>query len=131
MAVRYIDTDRMSGPYPVPIGLCMTKKDWDAEMKRLKINEEWVPDSNHCHTVTNADGARRCIICLPHIYDYYDTLDDQINAIAHEVTHVWRRVREYICEREPGSEQEAYFIGWVSQWVFKELFGEYNKLKVK
>lgn len=36
-----------------------------------------------------------------------------VALLAHEVVHIWQQVKEHIGERQPGEEQEAYFVQFV------------------
>jgi hypothetical protein len=109
----------------------MDKETWDAEMKHWRVKNpiEWYAGGNCCATVTQSDGTIRCILCLSEITKRR-SLQEQINVLTHEATHVWQTVKRHIWERDPGTEQEAYFVAWVVEWLFMELFGDYKPLRL-
>lgn len=117
MTVVYIDNESTSGCYPVPVGLMFAKEAWDAEMARLGIDHPWEADANYVQRiVSNDNGSVRVFLCLAAIEGA--ELGELVDIVAHEATHIWQCIRDYIGEKSPGREQEALAVAWFAKWAF-------------
>ncbi len=119
--------------FPVYIGFCLSKKDWDDEMKRLKIQEpsSFVAggkDAAACRFFHKEHG-NTYIIC----FDIRDVKKhDEIQIIAlltHEITHVCDFIFEDVGEDKPGSETRAYLMQFMIQNILYEFYRRKKKLK--
>lgn len=111
--------------YPVYIGICFTEKAYLHEMKRLSVKDYdvWISPTAGatCHTFTTT-SLHTFLICIDGIEAIKNkrVLVEVYGMIVHEVTHVLQGLLEYINERNPGHEMEAYFMQTVSQYFFQE-----------
>lgn len=118
-------------------GLCVTEKQYEKELKRLKIpRKEWSPymKTSSCgatvqrfYGVTDGvnDGDSAALVCLKE--NHGCTLNQVHALLVHEAMHLWRDVRELIGEDEPSKEFEAYAM----QAICQRLFYAYDALTKK
>ena len=125
--IKWIERDLVLSP--VHIGLCLTEKDFEKELKRLKIpvNEcsPWIPDDKdgkrwEFQKIKNAH-EQCCIVCIRRNRKH--TKEEIIGLIIHESVHVWQSIKEIIGETNPSPEFEAYSI----QTIAQKLITAYNK----
>lgn len=117
--VRYFQC----GPYPIEVGICSDRKAWAREMKRRNCRsgmDHWPPGNAGGHLVTFDKSDKDCMVMF--IVIDWDrvakiSIPEVVGVAAHEATHAWQKTRRQIGERKPGEEQEAYFIGWLTQCV--------------
>ncbi len=114
--------------YPIYVGICFSEKAYLHEMKRLGVKDynAWITNDAGatCHTLTKA-SLHTFLICI----DGKDAVKKRnkvevYGLIVHEVTHVLQGLLEYINERQPGHEMEAYFMQTMSQYFF-QVYNEY------
>ena len=129
LTAKYFDR----GCYPVFVGVVFTLEELRQEFKRLHISEEDITanDNTDAQTLTleSPNGGRICLVYINiKACKERPFLSEVMGICAHEATHVWQSVKEYIGERRPGEEQEAYFIQHVSQNLFTTTL---EKLRIK
>ena len=117
---RWLDRKiAMDGPY---LCLCLSEQEFLAAFKHLKcrrdIPAQWCPPGAGCtHHLEGPDGVSS-IVCAD-IPD--DVTGPEIAALlVHEAVHVWQSYCEFIGEKNPGSEQEAYGIQNISLVLMAE-----------
>ncbi len=116
--------DRAIVVSPVYYGLCLSKRDFRKELRRLGIKERvsWLsPGAGATTHMLDSDDGRACaIVCLG---DHKGRSLAAVHALlVHEAVHVWQKIRETINERDPSSEFEAYSL----QSIALELFAAYH-----
>lgn len=119
--------DRRVIQLPCYYRLVLSEKDFNAEMKRLKMNPvNYMPSkqADACCTFLECnDGKRMVLVCMRE--NRKATLVEVYGMLVHEATHIWQDWCEHVGEHNPGKETEAYAIQSISQ----ELIASYNKQK--
>lgn len=100
-------------------GLCLSEKDYNREMRKMKVPSgtqgPWISDGANAttHFLEHPDGHKAAIVCM----DANGSLTGvQVAALlVHEAVHIWQQHRKFIGESEPGDESEAYAIQALSQ----------------
>ena len=110
--------------------LCITEKDFNKELKRLKITPTKflaTPTANAtCHFFDNNNKKNMVIVCLGETKNH--SLIEIYGLLIHEAVHIWQGACELIGEHNPGIETEAYCI----QSIAQELISSYNtQAKIK
>ncbi len=119
------------GCYPVYVGVVFNEKELNRELKRLDTgNPSPVAKTSQATTFTiDGEDGRICIVLLDIVklrkVPYISSI---VSLCAHEATHVWQDVREYIGEERPAREQEAYYLQYITQCLVEALL---SKLKIK
>ncbi len=105
------------------VGLCVTEKQYLAELRRLKIeSDEAGPFLVNgygacCHFFENHDTlGRACIVCIQPTKT--STLEQCYALLLHEAVHIWQDERKKMNERDPSPEFEAYCIQSIAQGLF-------------
>ena len=111
---------------PIYYGLCLNKKKFKRELKRLKIPPaEWpkfVTPGSHAtiHFFDNInDNHEVAIICIKNTLEH--SLTDVIGLLTHEAMHLWRAIKNNIGELQPSKEFEAYVIQGLIQNIISAL----------
>lgn len=110
--------------------LCLNKKRFHAQLKRLKVPKAEYPakftkfdEGAAVYFVDAPNGNKSAIVCLS---TGKRTSRPQIYAmLAHEAVHIWQQHKRYIGEYNPSDEFEAYSIQALSQ----NLFAAYERQK--
>ena len=127
MNVLWIDRAMME--LPMYVGLCISEKAFERELKRIKVDRantpEWISNSQSdatAHYFEESESGRNCaIICMRNMDDR-DRVE--VNGLlVHEAVHIWQWVKRYIGEDNPSKEFEAYSI----QHIAQELMIAYEK----
>jgi len=112
--------------HPYDIVLCTTEKRFQKLLAELKIpRSDWPSWLGENARATTSElqhpSGKRCLIvsCPPQRKD--ETGAFVAALIVHEAVHVWQAIRDYIGEREPGAESEAYAVEAISQTLFNEF----------
>jgi hypothetical protein len=105
-----------TGSWPVYFGFTTKKKEYDKEVKRIKVKEPrpWVtPGSNATtHVLLRYDHVT-IIVCLKRKKGISKS---QLAALlAHEAAHVWNEVCDAMKGECPKGEHQAYGIQWIVQ----------------
>ena len=84
-----------------------------------RVDQHWLADSCAC---VWANGATS-VVCL-------DPTDPQelhtyAGTVAHEATHVFQNMCEYISDDKPSDEFEAYLIGYITGWLLEHTLPLY------
>ena len=105
------------------IALCVTEKQYLAELRRLKIEpDEAGPFVKNgygacCHFFENHDSlGRACIVCIQPTKT--STLEQCYALLLHEAVHIWQSERRQMNEHDPSAEFEAYSIQSIAQGLF-------------
>lgn len=122
------------GMFPVWIGFISTEKEYKKEMNRLGLGTEYnfmATDHSDATLHSGIDNSGRYILALCISEDKINvrTPIECAGLMAHEATHAWQRVRDYIGE-EKTLETEAYFIQYVTQFFLECVESSINK-KIK
>jgi hypothetical protein len=114
--LKYLDRAVLVGPY---LALCMQEKAFVREMKKLGIDEPPPFMGKNGHATTHYfDNDKRGLICIVCIKHDRSKTREQIHALlAHEAVHVWQAFVEFINDKNPSSEMEAYAV----QNIFQSL----------
>lgn len=120
--VVYLET----GPWPVRVGYCKSEEAWLRECRRLKIKNPppWVSPTADatCHHYDDNDGQPISIICCPRHKGR--SVVDLAGLIAHEAVHVTQDLWNFIGEKKPGAEAEAYFTQSVVVFCLRHMLSK-------
>ena len=112
-AIKWIDRSLVASP--CYIGLCLNKKDFKAEMKRLRVSvsDEWIPKDKQgrVHFFISKNGKKTAIVCIRRNGKPVEI----VGLLIHEAVHIWQNIKEDINENHPSSEFEAYSIQAIAQ----------------
>lgn len=113
----------MAPPAPA-MCLCKSSKEFERVLNYLKVPKEnrprWLSERAYgcVHHFENDEGEHVAVVCVtPGL--------DNILAVAvlvHEAVHVWQKWAEMYDEKQPGQEQEAYAIQFITTELVKEYF---------
>lgn len=99
---------------PYHYGLCTSKKQFNAEMKYLKIPKRerpvFLPKGKDAAVqfFQSAPGIECAIVCLGSTKGR--PFVEVAGLLVHEAVHIWQWFREGLNENNPSSEFEAYSI---------------------
>lgn len=108
------------GPY---LALCLSESEFLAAMAHLDIKQpgEWLNPGKPAtaHMANSPKGDRVCVVCI----DRWQGRNpiEVAGLLVHEAVHVWQEYAEFIGERFPGAEQEAYAIQSIAQEPLAEF----------
>lgn len=120
--MRWIDRNLIHTP--LCYALCVSEKEFQDELQRLKIKQhvDFVNRGANATTHTFLPGKNYdafCIVCVKQSKKH--TLIEYIGLIVHEAMHVWRDMREEIGEDSPSAEFEAYSMQMISQQLITDF----------
>jgi len=125
-AIRFLDRHMGLGPY---LTLVIDQAGMDAVCKKLRCPQvpRFVNSGSYAttHTFEKSGDAPACVIGIDD-----SNVPDPIEVAAilvHEAVHVWQQHCKDIGETNPGDEQEAYAI----QFISSRLMREYTRQKAK
>lgn len=114
--LKYLDRALLIGPY---LALCTDEGSFAREMKKLEVNDppKFLGRNGHAttHSLDNDKRGLICIVCIRP--DKSKTLEQVHALLAHESVHVWQQFKDFINEKSPSSEMEAYAV----QNIFQTL----------
>jgi hypothetical protein len=118
--IRYFNM----GAWPVYVGFTSSDKAFQAEMKRLAVEEPGKflsrAGANATTHYLDNDGTLTCIITIGCTKGGSKS---QVAAlIAHEAVHVVQEMWSHLGETNPGREQEAYLVQQITQECLQELW---------
>ena len=101
--------------------LVITERDYERELKRLKIaRKDWPSYTNSVHANATAHFFSRtnstdecCIVTLRNWKRIKKVA--VFGILVHEAVHIWQEMRDKIGERFPSPEFEAYAIQRIAQ----------------
>ena len=114
---------------PIFYGLCLNDKDFQKELKKLKIEEHvnflLTDTANATAHFFTKDNKTASVVCLGDVKG--QTLEQVYAILVHEATHLWQAIKDEMGEKTPSIEFEAYSIQTLSQ----NLFYSYKEQKRK
>lgn len=119
----WLDRALIYGPN---LSFCINEKEYKKVLKSLGIKKSEANDfvglgaDATAHTFDRQDGdGLACVVCLslPACVGKSDA--EIFGILTHEAAHVWQNFVEYIGERDPSREFEAYSIQTISQRLFE------------
>jgi hypothetical protein len=103
--------------------LCLSEDEWRSALASIKVNADgrWLGDGAHAstHFYVNTEGDCTAIVCVdvrPHL-----TGPEIAALLVHEAVHIWQDYCRRIGESNPGDEQEAYAIQYLSKTLIAEM----------
>lgn len=119
--VEWLDRSLLVCPY---FCLCLNEKAYKQALKRMKVpRDHWGPflQTHHAHATTHylekGDGSLACIVCMGSTEGR--DIPTVHGLLVHEAVHIWQQYREFIGEKSPSSEFEAYSIQWISRMLIE------------
>lgn len=107
--------------------LVFTAKEYRAVLKELGIKHTNFPfvesGANACvrHFETVGGGMDTCVVCI-----YESCLEQSVpyicGMLAHEAVHVYQTAMEYLGEKAPGREIQAYAIQHITEELISTFF---------
>lgn len=118
--VKYFDM----GFLPGYCGFTASPKDFVHEMKRLRVVDVpafVTPGAAACtHTFTKSSSNDFTqIVTISEAAARGKSMEQVAAMLAHEATHVWQENKEWMREKEPGHEIEAYAIQYITQQLLR------------
>jgi hypothetical protein len=113
------------GPY---MTLCLSEDAFKKAMKHLGVSSppDWIKNE-HSHATVHHFESKHGLTCIVCLREYKDRdLVEVYSLLVHKSVHIWQEYAEYIGEKTPGAEQEAYAIQSISQELMTE-FGRQTK----
>lgn len=111
---------------PVSYALCTNEKQLHNLLKKINVAPQ-----DYCNFVSEGYGAevhyyeseedRYAIVCMNIYKD--DSIADTVALLAHEASHIFDYITEYMNEAEPSKE----FKAWSLQTIVSNLVEEYYK----
>ena len=103
--VHWIDL----GPWPTGLAVTNDKRAYGKFMRAKKVpNAQPFPRPRHglCKHMENDVGEAFFVIAL----GKFDDKIEMAASLAHEATHAMRWILEFVGEKKPGTETEAYLV---------------------
>jgi hypothetical protein len=102
--------------------LCLNKKDFKAALKNLGVpKREWPNfEQEDIGAITYEFDTRKSGLCAIILMNVRPgaTVEHVMSVLVHEAVHVWQFHRDWIGERRPSAEFEAYSIQAISRNLF-------------
>lgn len=121
--MKWLDNALVRSPFD--FCLCTSKKAFRRLLKKWRLDrDEWPPflgaDGAHAtvHFFDFAGAGPAAVVCLGDMSER--STAEVAGLLAHEATHIWQSVREYLGEDEPSSEFEAYSVQSITQALLSE-----------
>lgn len=112
-------------PLPLSVGVFFSEKDFRSECKRLGIKEnEFTGGGEACVAVVHSyvndkTGHEINMMCFRLEKMKEKTAAEIVGIVAHECVHVFQNMKNFLGEREPGKEFEAYAIQHLVEGVIE------------
>jgi hypothetical protein len=116
---------------PVYYALVVTQAQFEKALKSLNIEKsEWPPfmKTSHAnattHFFTKSTGEECAIVCMPKKLPKGVTKLQAYALLVHEAVHIWQAIKDYLGERDPSKEFEAYSVQRIAQslmFAYEEL----------
>lgn len=103
-------------PFPFSAVVIHDEEQYDAfcDAKGFK-DRSWIDDNNQ------GDVCRYGSLAVVRFEDLSKLEQvDRVGIYAHEATHVFQGMCQYVSESEPSDEFQAYYIQRITTWLFKE-----------
>lgn len=108
---------------PVFYSLCTSESAFRRGLKKLGVDnpQPWLNagDCGRVHEFAHQDDGMALVVCIRPTSD----TKELIATLVHESVHVWQFTKEYIGEREPSREFEAYSV----EAIFTTLKDAYDR----
>lgn len=110
---------------PYYIALCLNEKEFKRACKDIKLSKKDIPefskggDFARCHFFERGDEVLAIVCVNPGKH----SIEEVHGILVHEAVHIWQNVKEYLEERNPSREFEAYSL----QNICQNLFEAYRK----
>lgn len=105
-------------PMPVIVGACFDPDQFRKEMKRLKVADApaFTPSAPACVHTFEQGGSICQLMCMDLRYASQQTPVEVAALLCHEAVHVMQECRDWMNEKEPGSEWEAFMVQSIAQF---------------
>lgn len=98
----------------VQVAFVPSEQEWLKLLKRdYNITDEPYPSSDAQVTSLTKEGTVHCLVTVTD--KKKPTRHQLVGLIAHEATHCWQKIRDWMKEKEPSIEFEAYTVGHITQ----------------
>lgn len=121
---------------PVHYGLCLSNKEYQQELKKLKVRKE-----NATYFISRGDAVTHifdcagnnktiCLVCIHPSYVSKKPLAQIYGLLVHEATHIFQEMMRAMGEKSPSDEFMAYSIQMISVNLIAS-FNKRNKIRSK
>lgn len=131
---KWLDRSLVSCPYY--INLCLSEKDYQRELRRIKLErKDWPPFlmSPDCDATAQfleaSDGKKYAIVCLGPTEKMTDV--QVLGILVHEATHVWQYSMKVLEEDRPSDEFMAYGVQSIAQVLIESYFEQTKGLSLE
>jgi len=109
------------GPWPPDLAITSDRRAY-RRFLRDEVGEKEIPefpgkDTASTYCVTHKEKGPLVLISLGPQSDQYELASN----LAHEATHAMRWILEYVGEEKPGTETEAYLVGYIVKQAMQAL----------
>lgn len=108
------------GQWPPAMFITSNQEAYDRLMRQYRVPDPLpFPQKRHglCQHLENGDGEAIIVIAI----GKHPNIIELATTIAHEATHAMRWLFEYVGEKNPGTETEAYLIEHIVHEGLKAL----------
>lgn len=127
--LEWLERSLLLAPYYC---LVLNEKQFHKALKHLRLPREDWPSfltTSHAnataHHFKKGDGSLATVVCLGSTEGR--ELHSIYGLLIHEAVHIWQEYREFIGERSPSSEFEAYSIQWIAQNLIDSYIRQTSK----
>lgn len=116
---NWLNRTLISGPF---FCLVTNQKDFDRAVKQLNGNQcDYVLRGSDATTHTFIkDGDITCIVAIK--LDEEKSTTQHLSLLVHEATHIMQEFNNWIGEKFPSSEYQAYSMQAICEGLFNEYF---------
>lgn len=111
-------------PYPVEVLFCPSEKSWSRFARKLGLRkEDFIPEEGYSAFTCAFTAGDSYIFVRVHPSLPYAPLSHVFGLFAHEASHVFDYLCEFIGEDKPSPEFKAY----TTEYVCREMLRAYDK----
>ena len=105
--------------WPVEIGYISNEKVFKKEMKDLDVELTFTEYGTALHIQNKETLEQRIYVCINRENVGKDRIDAW-GTLVHEAVHAKQYIEKIIQEAKMADETEAYTVGWIAEWLFKQ-----------
>lgn len=120
------------GPYPIKVAFTTKPAVFKRELKCMGVPARdfvAINGSAMCHMFVTTTDWPSCIVCVAADRIKKSGVGRVAAIMAHEAAHVWQTYRETAGENNPGAEQEAYFLQYLTEHFTNIYYEETGQRK--
>lgn len=102
--------------YPIRLYLARSRREWNTLMRLWRKN--WFYPAVNTRASFTQITAGVYVLAIGPSFSKCPAAE-QAGTLAHEATHAWQHIAEYIGERPEALETEAYTVQAIVEWAYK------------